>query len=200
VVSHGDDPVYLVKTDREKWDSRYHERSGPFPEPDPFLVDHAHLLRSGHAVDLACGRGANAIFLAGHGYAVDAVDISFRGLSVLLPEALRRGLDVRCIVADLDYHPLPRDFYDLVVVFYFFSESLMGTIRECLKLGGLVIYATYNWRHALIHPHFNPAYLVPPDGLAQYFSGFTSLIHETTAGERRNISRLIAEKVRHGDT
>jgi tellurite methyltransferase len=183
-----------LKTDREKWDLRYSKESGAFPTPDEFLVTHEEILRSGRALDVACGRGGNALYLAERCYSVDAVDISFQALCQLQAEAIRRGLDIRCVTADLDWYPIPRDLYDLVIVFYFFSKPLMRSIGDALKQGGLIFYATFNERHTSVRPEFNPAYLIPPDGLSPYFRDFDILVHETTAGENGNVSRLIGRK------
>jgi len=186
-----------VKTDREKWDLRYSKESEAFPLPDEFLVNHKNMLGSGRALDVACGRGGNAIFLAERGYSVDGVDISFQALYQLQTEALSRELDIRCVVADLDFFALPRNLYDLVIVFYFFSRPLMTSIKDALKRGGLIFYATFNERHISVRPEFNPAYLVPPDGLYPYFQDFDILVHETAAGENENVSRLIGRKPSH---
>jgi tellurite methyltransferase len=169
------------------------------PRPDEFLVTHAPLLTSGIALDLACGRGGEAIFLAERGYRVHAVDISIQALSQLHRVARSRGLDIQPVIADLDYFPLPKDFYDVIVVFYFFAKGLMPGITAALKKGGLVFYATYNQRHTSVNPGFNPDYLVPPAGLLPYFSGFDILAHETEAGPNRNISRVLARKMKTGN-
>ncbi len=132
-----------MKSDRERWEQRY-GAAGGLPDPDPFLVEYVRLLGSGRALDLACGRGANALFLAERGFQVDAADISLKALRVLQWEARQRGADVACIAADLDYFPLPVGLYDLVVVFYFFSELLIQPIKASLKPGGALVYATYN--------------------------------------------------------
>lgn len=166
------------------------------PRPDEFLVSHSSFLTSGIALDLACGRGGEAIFLAERGYRVHAVDISAQALVRLQTAARRRGLNIQPVIADLDYFPLPRDCYDVIAVFYFFAKGLMPQITAALKKGGLVFYATYNQRHTSVKPGFNPDYLVPPDGLLPYFSGFDILAHETEAGLNGNVSRLIARKVR----
>jgi tellurite methyltransferase len=183
-----------LKKDREKWDLRYSKESGTFPAPDEFLVTHEEILRSGRALDVASGRGGNALFLAERDYSVDAVDISFQALHQLQAATVRRGLDIRCLAADLDCSPLPRDLYDLVIVFYFFSKPLMRSIRNALKEGGLIFYATFNERHTSVRPEFNPAYLIPPDGLYPYFRDFDVLVHETAVGENKNVSRLIGRK------
>jgi SAM-dependent methyltransferase len=184
----------FMKADREKWDHRYLQESDRLSKPDAFLVEHAGVLGSGRALDPACGLGANSIFLAEHGYEVDALDISYIAVARLHEEALRLGLPIRCVVADLDYFPLPRNAYDLVAVFYFFSETLIHAVGDALKPGGLLFYATYNHRHTSVRPTFNPAYLIPPDGLVSYFSDFDILIHDTSAGDSGNVSRLICRK------
>lgn len=181
-------------SDREKWNQRYADESADIPAPDPFLVRHSDLLKSGRALDLACGRGGNAIFLAEAGYAVDAVDISDTALSRLQDYADQRGLNIRCIVADLDYFTLPAACYELVAVFYFFSESLLSSIRDALKCGGLLFYATYNKSHTSVQPGFNPDYLVEPEALGRYFNDFEILINEPEAGEERNVSRLVGRR------
>ncbi len=184
-----------MNTDREKWNRRYADEAGDIPAPDPFLVQHRDLLKSGRALDLACGRGGNAIFLARSGYFVDAVDISDIALTKLQVYAKQRGLDIKCIVADLDYFTLPRESYDLVIVFYFFSEPLLTSIKNTLRQGGLLFYATYNERHTSVQPGFNPDYLVEPQALTRYFVDFEILVNEPVAGPEGNISRLIARKI-----
>ncbi len=184
-----------MKRDREKWDERYAGREIDFPAPDNFLVEHRHLLTSGRALDLACGLGADSVFLAENGYAVDALDISLPALSRLRARAQRLELDIRPVVADLDYFPLPRDVYDLIVVFYFFSPPLMTAIADALKKRGLLFYATYNHRHTSVKPGFCKDYLVPAHGLMPYFPDLKVIVHEEEAGPDKNLARLIARKM-----
>jgi len=185
----------IVQTDREKWERRYSEDSGDLPEPDDFLVLHAHLLSCGRALDPACGLGGNSVFLAERGYEVTALDISYTALARLKDTARRRHLPIDCVVADLDYFPLPANAYDVAVVFYFFSERFIAALKQALRPRGLLFYATYNERHTSVRPTFNPAYLVAADGLAVHFPDFDSLVHETWAGDQGNISQLIARKM-----
>jgi len=183
-----------MKSDRERWNRRYASEAFSAAEPDEFLVEHAGLLAPGRGLDLACGRGGNALFLAERGFRVDAVDGSFIAVAQLVAEATRRKLAVRGIVADLDDYPLPIGRYDAVVVFYFFDPRLMPSIEACLEAGGLLVYATYNHRHRSIKQEFNPAYLVPPQGLASYFDNLETLVCEEAAGDAGGVSRLIARK------
>jgi len=181
-------------SDRKRWDSRYLSEGDNFPEPDAFLVEHSHLLEGGRAFYPACGLGGNALFLAERGYRVDATDISVVALRRLLCEASARNLPVRVFVADLDYFPLPRDLYDLVLVFNFFAPTLIAAIKASVRSGGLIFYSTYNFRHTSLKPGFNPEYLVPRGGLFPYFQDLDILVDEPEAGEAMNVSRLIARK------
>ncbi|MBI5747375.1 MAG: methyltransferase domain-containing protein [Nitrospirae bacterium] len=59
------------------WDTRYLTGDySPAKEPSRLLAQLLTLLPKGRALDIACGEGRNAIFLAKSGYEVDAVDIS----------------------------------------------------------------------------------------------------------------------------
>jgi SAM-dependent methyltransferase len=185
--------MFTLKSDQEKWNRRY-EREHHIDAPDEFLVSRASMLGTGFALDLACGLGGNSLFLAERGYSVHAVDISYEALSKLHREAVLRNLSIQPIVADLDYFSLPPEHYDLIIVFYFFSRDLMPRIVSALKNDGLLFYATYNIRHISVRPEFNKDYLIQPDELVQYFSGFDILVYEPDAGENRNISRVLARK------
>ncbi len=183
-----------MKSDGEKWDRRYSAEPERPALPDELLVAHGYLLGKGRALDVACGRGANSLFLAERGYEVDAIDISLVATASLRTEATRRKLKVNCIRADLDNHTLPQDTYDLIIVFYFFSERLIPQIKLALRPEALLFYATYNKNHTSVHPTFNPAYLIESTILGDYFSDFGFILHEPEAGESANISRIICRK------
>lgn len=102
------------------WDDLYADRSRkiPFfaPEPDENLVEHVEsgLIPPGRALDVGCGPGRNAIWLASAGFDVDAVDLSPRALEWAGERATRAGAQVRFHCGDLFSLPLPSDQYDLV--------------------------------------------------------------------------------------
>jgi len=70
-----------MKIDQKRWDERFKGKKLAFgKEPNPFLKKYLRLVPRGKALDIAAGEGRNAVFLAMHGFDVDAVDISERGL------------------------------------------------------------------------------------------------------------------------
>ncbi len=98
------------------WDGFYADRAKPCPffvdAPDESLVEWCGGLAPGRALDLGCGNGRNAAFLARQGWRVDAVDLSSTALGWARERAA--GLDVRfqqCSVFDAEVAP---GGYDLV--------------------------------------------------------------------------------------
>ena len=101
------------------WDARYAERELLWSAaPNRFLVAEVEGLPPGRALDLACGEGRNAIWLAERGWKVTAVDFSRVAVERARRIAAERGVEVDFLQADLlAYEPAGRAF-DLVAVFY----------------------------------------------------------------------------------
>jgi 2-polyprenyl-3-methyl-5-hydroxy-6-metoxy-1,4-benzoquinol methylase len=101
------------------WDRRYADSEFIWTvHPNHFLVEEAASLPPGRALDLACGEGRNAVWLAQRGWEVIGVDFSQAGLEKARRLASERGVHPEWIAADLlDYRPQPRAF-DLVLIFY----------------------------------------------------------------------------------
>jgi SAM-dependent methyltransferase len=105
--------------EREDWNARHGEAGLLFGgEPNRFLVAEASGLSPGRALDLACGSGRNAVWLAQQGWSVVGADFSDVALERARGLAAERGVDVEWVEADLrGWEPPPRAF-DLVVVLY----------------------------------------------------------------------------------
>lgn len=108
---------------RERWNRRYGERGlRAFPDaPAQWLVENRALLSSTdgrRALDLACGDGRNAAYLAQLGFEVDAVDISDVVIAALQAAAVDRHLAVKSYRIDLERDELPALFGELDVLRY----------------------------------------------------------------------------------
>ncbi len=117
--------------DREQWNTRY-AGSGLVwtAEANRFLIAEVAGLDPGRALDLACGEGRNAVWLAEWGWTVSAVDFSDVGLAKASQLAAERGVSVEWIDADLlEFVPRPGAF-DLVAVLYLHLPA--GERREVL--------------------------------------------------------------------
>ena len=105
--------------DSTEWDRRYAGSELVWTaEPNRFLVAEAEGLAVGRALDLACGEGRNAVWLAQRGWQVTGVDFSQVGLDKAARLAEQRGVSVEWLRADVvDYVP-PAAAFDLVAIFY----------------------------------------------------------------------------------
>jgi SAM-dependent methyltransferase len=129
--------------ERDKWDARYRAGSyGDRPHPTALLEAWAGRLPRGRALDVACGAGRNALFLAALGYRVDAVDISPVGLERGRVAADARGVEVRWLAGDLDHDPaglLPEARYDLIVWVRYVNPGLLPHLVRRLSDGGCLL-------------------------------------------------------------
>jgi len=104
---------------REEWNRRYEEKELVWTaRPNRFLVAEVADLPPGRALDLACGEGRNAVWLAERGWQVTGVDFSDVAVAKAHRFAAARGVEVELLVADLVGYEPARDAYDLVIVFY----------------------------------------------------------------------------------
>jgi 2-polyprenyl-3-methyl-5-hydroxy-6-metoxy-1,4-benzoquinol methylase len=104
---------------REDWDRRYSAVENLWSaKPNRFLVAEVADLHPGSALDLACGEGQNAIWLAEQGWTVRGVDYSGVAIEKAKARSERDGVDVDFVQADLvEYEPEEAAF-DLVLVLY----------------------------------------------------------------------------------
>jgi SAM-dependent methyltransferase len=105
--------------DRHQWDERYRGSELVWTAtPNQFVVAEVAGLPPGTAVDLACGEGRNAVWLAEQGWRVTGVDFSAEGLAKGARLAAERGTDVAWVEAPVEEWVAPADGVDLVVVAY----------------------------------------------------------------------------------
>ncbi len=189
----------MTVADRERWDAKYAGRDAPADlAPPEWLVRYAADLPPGRALDLACGLGSTAIWLAERGWQVTAADISPVGLEAARKAAELRGVAVEWIAADLDdWVPAPAVF-DLVTVFRFLDRNtLPSRIAAALRPGGRLLYETF------LAPEFggssshvrNPAFVLQPGELPQLFSGLRILDYEEADVNGERLARLLAAKL-----
>lgn len=135
-------------TDAVKWNKRYQSsEANPEAPPQPcsLLASQSNLLpNSGIALDLACGLGGNAIFLANKGWNVEAVDISEVALGKLSDIAENLHLSINTQLADIEKHDIPNNHFDCIVVSYFLERELCDALQAALKPGGLLFYQTFS--------------------------------------------------------
>jgi hypothetical protein len=101
------------------WDARYNSPSYAYgTEPNDFLSEVADRILKGRVLCLAEGEGRNAVFLAGLGYSVIAVDGSRAGLNKAEVLAQARGVTISTVHADLTDFVIEPDSYTGIIAIY----------------------------------------------------------------------------------
>jgi SAM-dependent methyltransferase len=134
----------MTDEDRIHWDERY-ARVGAAPldavGPPPVFAPYAeHFPNGGHALELACGRGRVAVWLATRGINVWGVDISSVAVDLAKEHAIETGVGDRCRfdVVDLDLGLPVGPPVDLIMCHWFRDPRLDKPIIERLAPGGLL--------------------------------------------------------------
>lgn len=179
-----------ARSPQEKWNRLYAQ--GRRSRLHPTLLQYLPWVPVGRALEIACGTGENALYLAQQGFHVDALDISEVALRRAQRQARARGLQVHFIVCDAATFAYPPETYDLVLNFYFLERRIFPAIARTLNPGGWLIFETFNWRHRQVRPKANPEYLLRPGELWQAFTGFG--FHILTHQEEDNRTTLVARK------
>lgn len=136
--------------DAADWDSRYSATDTMWSEePNVFLVEKVEAMKPGRALDLGCGEGRNALWLAEKGWAVTAVDFSEVAVERGRHWADRRGLEVDFRVSDVtEFDPEPES-YDLVIVFYMqlpkdAVRNVLGRAVGAVAKGGTLLVVAHD--------------------------------------------------------
>ena len=168
----------MSEQDRNKWDQRYTEDSYNKKNPVALVTDWLAQIPVGRALDVACGAGRNALFLAQAGYRVDAIDISPEGLKLARQEAESQGINVNWIEHDLD-QPYPFDTdYDLILVMWDLDLDLVTRLCDCLAPGGYLICEEHLLTDEEVIGPKNLDYRIAPGALDEAVAGLEVLHYE----------------------
>lgn len=138
---------------------------------------------SGRAIDVACGRGQVAVWLAQRGLEVDAVDVSPVALAAGSALAEANGVEVRWHAADLD-DGLPGGAWDVIVCQRFRDPALYPALAAALSPGGLLVLTVLS-EVGDEGGHFRAV----PGELLSAFAGLDVLHHEERDGEATMLAR-----------
>lgn len=165
----------MALEDQSRWDRQHAERAAS-DRPAAFLqkiLDGDYWeIPVGHALDIACGSGRNAIFLAARGFQVDAFDISPVALEQAAARAREKSLSIAWQRADLQSAHFPGATYDLVININYLERSLVPRLVAALKPGGWLIFETFLIDQQTIGHPKNPDYLLAHNELLNFFPGF----------------------------
>jgi SAM-dependent methyltransferase len=192
--------------DREHWDERYGTEELIWKaEPNRFLVEELDALPPGRALDVACGEGRNAVWLASKRWRVTGADFSRAGLAKAQRLATDRGVEVTWVEADVVEWRPPTASFDLVVVMYLHLPAeqrrrALAHAAAALAPGGVLLvvgHDTSNLLKGTGGPQ-DPAVLFAPEEIVEDLSGLRIERAEqvkrtvvTDAGEATAIDALV---------
>ena len=186
----------MNRADQERWDRKYRERV-PAPEitPDPFLVSCVQGLSGGTALDVACGFGDNAIYLAGRGFEVTAIDISQIGLQSARKRATAAGAAVRFVWTDAEDFSFEAERFDLISAFFFLNRPVFAGIKRALKPGGVFVYRTFTVDELRYRPELSRHYLLEKGELPRCFADFEICLYKEIDTGKAAVAECMVKKL-----
>lgn len=122
------------------WNEVFRDPGGVLSTANEFLSRQVKLLKSGKALDIACGQGRNSLLLARNGWQVTAIDLSEVGLRITQDQAKREGLAIHVERASADAYAYGLNRWDLITLMYFDMEPYTRRIFDALRPGGMFIF------------------------------------------------------------
>jgi tellurite methyltransferase len=182
------------------WDQRYRSKERPSEDfdapPTPLLIETAKQLKPGKALDLACGTGRNALWLAKHGWSVTSVDASPAAIDTLRTTASQSGLTVNAQQADLERgeYTIESSYWDLIAICYYLQRDLFEPAKRGTVPGRVLL--------AIVHitePGEEPTHTrARPGELRSYFDGWEILHYyegkPSDTAHRRSVAEIVARR------
>ncbi|MDE0156010.1 MAG: methyltransferase domain-containing protein [Gammaproteobacteria bacterium] len=191
----------MNEADQLKWDRIYTGGAEKAAEPCRVLSSHSHLLPAeGDALDLACGRGGNALYLAARGFSTRAWDVSAVAVQSLSDIAAHNNLPLMAEQRDVTANPPASGSFDVIVVSRFLDRALAPAICTALREHGLLFYQTFIREKVAGTGPNNPAYRLEPNELLRLFQPLHIIYYreEGCVGDThegfRNEAMLVAQK------
>ncbi len=180
------------------WEERYRSGDrGREDAPTILVIETTEKLAPGTAIDLACGAGRNALYLAEQGWTVTAVDGSETAVELVRLRSAARGLQVDTKVTDLTgpNFTMPRDAFDLILIAYYLQRDLFAKVKTAVRPGGVVL--------AIVHtPEPGEqwsAKRAAPGELRTFFHGWELLWEyegpSRDPAHRRAVAEIVARRV-----
>lgn len=177
----------MSQTDKEKWDARYRDGAyGARVHPSALLADWVDRLEvagaAPRAIDIACGAGRNALFLARRGWHVDAVDISLVALGRLRAAAKAEDLPIICVERDLEptsdaLNGIGDGKHSLALLIRYTDMPLVEALPRALAPGGYLIAEMHLRTDVPVAGPRSPRFRVAPGALRRAAAAFELLYY-----------------------
>jgi len=164
----------------DEWNERYRSGEEILSDPAELLVEAVHEVPPGRALDLACGAGRNALWLASRGWRVVAID----GASEAVRIVREHDATIDARVLDLETAgrlPFEDESFDLVAILYYLHRPLFAEAKRVVRRGGSIVCAV----------KMRGTYRVAPGELARAFQDC-----EIVRSGEGEIAEIVARRVK----
>ena len=128
----------------QRWNNTY-SAVLDYPEPNSELHRYRDLLpKKGLALEVACGLGADALYLANQGFDVIAWDGSVVAIDRLRAEAKARAIHLDAACLEITPKAFTNERFDLIYVHRYLDRKIMPAMIQGLKPGGILFYQTFS--------------------------------------------------------
>ncbi|MGA7270866.1 MAG: class I SAM-dependent methyltransferase [Acidimicrobiia bacterium] len=178
----------MKPADKDAWDDRYREKPLLWSRgPNQFVESELADLEPGTALDLACGEGRNAVWLAARGWEVTGVDFSAVALDRARRRASEEGVEVDWVETDVQTWE-PGRTLDLVLIAYLHltTEVRAGLVKRAvdwLAPGGYLFIVAHDQATAGVSGPSDPDLLWDPDTAARWVTPLTVLFSRSARRE-----------------
>jgi len=182
------------------WNERYRSRERAAEDldaaPTPLVLTMASTLVPGKALDLACGAGRNALWLAERGWKVTAVDGAPAAIEILQTRAAERSLKIKSFVADLEKggFKIEPNRWDLITICYYLQRNLFELAKRGVVPGGVLISIV----HIAEPGEEETPHRLRRGQLIKYFDGWEILHYRegksSDAAHHRAVAEIVARK------
>ncbi|HLJ50458.1 MAG TPA: methyltransferase domain-containing protein [Bryobacteraceae bacterium] len=183
-----------------EWDLRYRTKERPDADlhapPTPLVVGTVADMAPGRALDIACGTGRNALWMAERGWNVTAVDGAPTAIQILNDRIRDRGLKMTTRVVDLEKpeFAIEPESFDLICCCYYLQRDLIPKIRAGLRPGGVAIVIVH-----VVGPGEAPNYKHTAPGELRGFFEDWEILHEfhglpDDSAHKRAVDEVVARK------
>jgi rhodanese-related sulfurtransferase len=189
--------VFNMTGGLKAWRGTVETGPSPVAGPSSWLIAHTSLVPAGaRTLDVACGRGRHALFLADAGFMVRAVDRDAGRVERLDALARRLRLPLDAEASDLEDGDvdLGDGEWELVIVFRYLHRPLFPALVRALCPGGVLIYETFTKEQARHGSPSNPEFLLDSGELPRLVAPLDVIRHREGEYDGRHVASVAARK------
>jgi 2-polyprenyl-3-methyl-5-hydroxy-6-metoxy-1,4-benzoquinol methylase len=172
---------------KDVWEQKFRDRHMKLMNPEKSLCDNIAFLKKGTVLDLACGDGRNAIYLAQKGFNVTGIDFSEEALKRLRYFADERNLKISTKMMNLnDYGMLLKlkSFDNIIINHYKPEEQVMEVLPNLLNQKGTLVICGFGYRQQ-VNERISEHDIFKKDEFKDRFNNLNLIMHQDINDDSR---------------